>query len=240
MQCWSLPVPIKEAGFAGAGRIDLTEPDVFGWLSLHEREWKPDARLLVVGPVIMPAKLPRISREVTVRPAPFKYGETVHRVSIVSKQAAKWRAMFAALGGPQRYVIQDGPAVPAELLIWDVPEAPPAGLKAALWWVGDTTAFPELKSAPAVDGVRHADSPRGRLWQSDAWPAADAETARMQFETWQRLHYPPLPWPPVAQVIAASKGTSAQQASGALRHWLTIALLSLFVLERIVAHAKRR
>eukprot|EP01041_Mallomonas_annulata_P020049 gene20049-39646_t len=40
---------VAQAGFKGADRIQVPEADVFGWLARHEREWKNDARLLLVG-----------------------------------------------------------------------------------------------------------------------------------------------------------------------------------------------
>ncbi|UUZ51152.1 hypothetical protein LP420_17425 [Massilia sp. B-10] len=51
-------------------------------------------------------------------------------MAIVSKRADKWRAMFLAIDGPQRYLVQDMPDAASELIVWDVPEAPPANLRA--------------------------------------------------------------------------------------------------------------
>ncbi|HEY0064498.1 MAG TPA: hypothetical protein VGC21_20450 [Telluria sp.] len=230
---------IRDAGFAEATRIDLPQADAFGWLAQHEREWRPNARLLVVGPVSMPANRPHVSQRVTVRTSPAPVIKNERRVAIVSKRADQWRAMFLSLDGPQRYVIQPAPDATTELIVWDLPEAPPAQMRAPLWWIGERTAFAELKNAPAVDGVHYADSPRGRLWWSANWPPADADAARSQFETWQRLHYPPVAWTTPAQVFEPSPG-SGTPASGALRYLMTIALLALFALERILTHAKRR
>lgn len=231
---------ISETGFTGATRIHLREPDVFGWLARHEREWQSDARLLVIGHVPMPAAAPRLSHPVTVRARPAVYPKGERRVTIVSNRPEKWRRMFDAIDGPQRYLVQTAPAAAAELIVWDVPDAPPAQLRAPLWWIGDPTAFPELKNAKIVDRLRYAESPRGRLWTSDAWPPVDADAARAQFETWQRLHYAPVSWPTPSQTISAASSTATVQASGALRYLLTIALLVLFSLERILTHAQRR
>ena len=230
---------VAQEQMVGATRIELTDAEALAWLARHEREWKPDAKILVLGQPKMPAVMPQLAREVTVRTAPPVPMKIEQRVSIASKRQDQWRALFAALDGPQRYQVLSA-GQPADLIIWDLPEAPPAGLRAPLWWVGDATAFPELKSAKVIDGVRYADSARGRLWSSDAWPAADAETARAQFETWQRLHYAPVPWPVPDQRLVAASASTGTQASGALRHLLTIALLALFTLERILTHAKRR
>ena len=231
---------IKEAGFGNADRIAIPDADALGWLAKHEREWQPDARLLLVGSLPMPAVRPRFAHKIVIRSRPLASIKTERHVTLVSQRAEKWRALFAALDGDTRYVIATAPEVRPELVIWDVPEAPPPALRAPLWWVGDTTAFPELKAAPTVDGVRYADSPRGRLWTSAAWPAGDAEAARTQFETWQRLHYAPVPYSYASGEISAGASPPVTQASGALRHLLAIALLVLFALERILTHARRR
>lgn len=230
----------KQAGFPSAEQIVLASRDVFGWLAKHEREWKPGARILIAGNVPMPAAQPAMAHEVIVRSRPAPAARSEQRVAIVSKRAARWSAMFSALDGPQRYVVTTEPDAKTELIIWDMPEAPPVGLRAPLWWIGDAAAFPELSGAAAVDGVRYADSPQGRLWTSAAWPAADPEAARKQFETWQRQHYPPAPYTTPSQVLAATAGALQASVNGALRYFFSIALITLFALERILSHAKRR
>ena len=40
---------VKEAGFGEAARLPLPAGDALAWVRAHEREWKPDARLLVLG-----------------------------------------------------------------------------------------------------------------------------------------------------------------------------------------------
>lgn len=229
-----------DAGFPNASRITLDTPDAFAWLARHEREWRPDARILVLGNVPMPAAVPRLAHQVTVRTRPAPFARTEHRIAIVSRRASQWRRLFAALDGPQRYIVETEPTAKSELVIWDIADAPPAGLRAPLWWVGDTTAFPELKKALAVDGLRYADSARGRLWASDAWPALDADAARVQFETWQRLHYAPVPYITPSQTIAAASAAAMAPASGALHFILAYVLMALFAMERILAHASRR
>lgn len=231
---------IREAGFAQADQIAMTGPDVFAWLARHEREWRPGARILIVGDVPMPSARPAMAHPVTVRAKPLPAPKTEHRIAIVSKRAPVWRALFSALDGPQRYVITEQPETASSLIVWDVPEAPPAGLRSPLWWLGDASAFPEMTKAAAVDGLRYADSPRGRLWMSAAWPAQSPEAARAQFETWQQLHFAPVPYATPTQFIAAAPGAAQAPVNGALRYLLTLALIALFALERILAHAKRR
>jgi hypothetical protein len=234
---------IRATGFDKARQVDLPGPDAFAWLAAHEREWRPNARILLLGAVAMPALKPRLAHQVVLvtQPAPVPKGDAA--VTVVSARPALWRALFAAVGGPRRFVAGTQPNPKAELIVWDVPEAPPGGMRAPLWWVGDASAFPELKNAPAVDGMRYADSPRGRLWTSAAWPPADAPAARKLFETWQQLHYPPVAWSAPSQVLAASPGAPQAFASGALHYLLAFALAVLFALERLlshVAHARRR
>lgn len=188
----------------------------------------------------MPAALPQLRHRVELRSLPPQSRKTDHHVAVVSKRAAHWRALFEALDGPQRYLVTDAPDARSELIVWDLPTAPPANLAAPLWWIVDASAFPELRSAVSIGGMRYADSTRGRLWSASAWPPADADAARALFETWQRLHYAPVAFPAPSMVIAASPAARSAASSGALRELLLIALTVLFALERILAHASRR
>jgi hypothetical protein len=231
---------IAGAGLKDAQRLELPAPQLLAWLRSHEREWRGDARLLVVGDIPMPATLPRFSHRVTLRTIAAQPARSEHHIAIVGERAAEWRKLFAALDGPQRYVVDDAPNASTELLIWDKAGAPAAALHAPLWWVTDTGAFPELKDAKSVDGIRYADSGRGRLWSSAAWPPKDAASARKLFETWQRLHYAPVPFTAPAQVLEAGSAWSTSDAEGELRALLAMAIVGLFALERILTHARRR
>ena len=235
---------IKQAGLYDASWIAVPAGDPFAWLARHDREWRPDSRLLVLGNVPMPAMPPRSRHRIEVRSKAPPFASTEQRVVIVSQRAGRWRAMFAALDGPRRYKVDeasDGTAYGTpELVIWDVPQAPPASLRAPLWWAGDEAAFPELQKAEQADGIRYADSARGRVWASGAWPPAGPDAARRLFESWQRLHYAPMPYTMPSQLIAPASSATPFQASGALRYLLTLILLGLFAVERILAHASRR
>jgi hypothetical protein len=231
---------IAKAGFGKAQRMALPAPEGLHWLRAHEREWQRDARLLVVGDVPMPAALPQFGHRVELRSQARPFAESEYRVAIVSTRAPRWRALFAALDGPRRYLVQDAPNGKTDLLIWDVAELPPANLRAPLWWIGHASVFPELRQAPVVDGIRYADSTRGRLWSSDAWPPLDADGARRLFETWQRQHFAPVTYTAPSQLIGAVPAMRAPDPSGALRDLLMKALVALFALERIVTHARRR
>jgi hypothetical protein len=231
---------IAQAGMVDAQRVPLPAPGALGWLRAHEREFKPDARLLVAGDVPMPASLPAFAHRVELRTAAKPFARTEHRVAVVSDRPDVWKRLFAALEGPQRFVVDAEPGAATELVIWDVPRAPAPGLHAPLWWVGDATAFPELKQAREVDGMRYADSVRGRLWSAAAWPPKDADGARKLFETWQQLHYAPVAYTAPPMVLAPSHAAPGEQASGALRATLMMVLAALFALERILAHVRRR
>jgi hypothetical protein len=229
-----------EAGLPEARRIELPAHDALGWLRAHEREFKADARLLLAGDLPMPAAQPRFAHRVGLRTLAKPFAKTEHHVAIVSDRAAAWTALFAALDGPQRFVVDAAPGPGTELVVWDVAQAPAAGLRALLWWVPDASAFPELKQAKEVDGLRYADSARGRLWSSAAWPPKDADGARKLFETWQQLHYAPLAYTAPTTVLAPADVAPAGQASGALRDTLMMVLAALFALERILTHVRRR
>ena len=224
---------IDAAGFGKASRVDVTG-DPLKWFAQREREWLGEARILVVGAVPMPAAQPRFRHRVELQTRPVPFAKTTRRVLIASKRAGEWRSVFAAI------TIDESAGGKPDLVVWDMPEAPPAGLRAPLWWIGDATSFPELKNAKQVGGLRYADSPRGRLWASAAWPPMDAAGARSLFEDWQRLHYAPVAYVAAAQVLEADPGAPIGPGTRALRDMLTMALIALFALERIVTHARKR
>lgn len=229
---------IADARFTGARRLEVADP--LAWLATHEGEWKSGARLLVAGAVPMPAVLPALRHRVELRTSAQPFPKSEHRVAVVSKRAPQWRTFFAALDGPQRYLVTDTPDARSELIVWDVPEAPPASLRAPLWWVGDASAFPELRAAPAIDGMRYADSSRGRLWAAKDWPVSGADNARTLFESWQRLHYAPVAYQAPSQVLAATTTAKVAAADGAWRDRILFVIAALFAIERILAHARRR
>ena len=231
---------LRDAGLSEVRRIDLPNRDAYRWLHEHEREFDPKARLLLVGDVAMPAVLPRLQHAVVVRPQALPVAASEHHVAVYGERVEAWRKLFAALEGPQRYVLDAHAGLKTELLIWDTPQPPPPGLRAPLWWVVDASAFPELAKAPQVDGLRYVDTPRGRLWSAAWLPPHDAAAARTMFETWQRLHagVQPHTAPPQAPLVDAR--APAGPFGGALRDALSAALLVLFALERIATHVRRR
>jgi hypothetical protein len=225
-----------QAGLAQADRLTLPAAQAIAWLRAHQREWRPEARLLVLGDVPMPARVPEFGRRIELRTLPRKAEQAERRVHIASDRPAQWRRVFALAG----IAVDEAPGAKTSLVVWDRKEAPPASLRAPLWLVTDATAFPELAKAPQADGLRYADSPRGRLWYSEAWPPKNAEAARTLLDNWQRLHVGPPRHTAPSRVFEASGAARAPEPSGALRDMLMAALAALFVLERILTHARRR
>lgn len=230
----------QAAGFADAARLALPDRDASAWIHAHEREFKPEARLLVVGDAAMPAVLPRFRHAVTLRTAPAPVTPVQRHVAIFSDRADAWRRLFAALDGPLSVVVDARPDARTELIVWDRPEAPPAPLRAPLWLIANAAAFPELAQAPQVGGLHYADSPRGRLWSSADWPPRDADAARTLVADWQRLHAGVRPYVMPAQALAPDAAAPAGAATGALRDRLALLLVVLFTLERILTHVRRR
>jgi hypothetical protein len=225
-----------QAGLAKADRLSMPAAQTIVWLRAHQREWRPEARLLVLGDVPMPALLPEFGRRIELRTLARQPEKTEHRVHIASERLEQWRRVFVLDG----IAIDEAPGAKTSLIVWDRKEAPPPSLRAPLWLVTDTADFPELAKAPQVDGLRYADSPRGRLWHSEAWPPKTADAARTLLENWQRLHAGPPAYTAPSRVFEASSASRAPEPSGALRDMLMAALVALFVLERILTHARRR
>jgi len=192
-----------------AQRITLADRDAVTWLHAHEREFERNARLVVVGDAVMPAVLPRFRHAVALRTSAMPVAPAERHVAVFSDRADAWRRLFAAAEGPWHIVVDAVPGPRTDLVVWDRPDAPPAGLG-------------------------------GRLWHADGGPPRDADRARALFAAWQRQFLGPLPYTAPAQTLAPDAAAPAGPASGALRHWLGLALVVLFALERIVTHVRRR
>ena len=231
---------VKAAGYPEAARLPLPANGALAWIRAHEREFKPDARLLVVGDVPMPATVPQFRLPVELRTLAQAAPRVEAHVAIFSTRAGDWRRLFAALDGPLRVVVDEQPDPKTELIVWDKSDAPPATLRAPLWWATDAGAFVELAQSKAAAGIRYADGARGRVWISHAWPPADPAAARALLETWRELHYAAPPYTAPALALARTEVPARAHASGALRDFLMLALVALFALERILAHARRR
>jgi hypothetical protein len=227
---------VAQAGLTQAERLTMPGAQAIGFVRVHEREWRPEARLLVLGDIPMPASSPEFGRKIEIRTLTRQAGNLERHVHIASDRPQPWRRVFAAGG----VTVDETPGAKTALIVWDRAEAPPPSLRAPLWLVANAAAFPELAKAPQVDGLRYADSPRGRLWHSEAWPPKNADAARSLLDNWQRLHAGPPAYTMPSRVFEASSTSRAPEPSGALRELLMAALVALFVLERILTHARRR
>ena len=69
---------------------------------------------------------------------------------------------------------------------------------------------------------------------------ATADAARALLDNWQRLHAGPPGYTAPSRVFEASRTAHAPEPSGALREMLMALLAALFVLERMLTHARRR
>lgn len=225
-----------QAGLAKADRLVMPAAQAIAWLRAHQREWRPEARLLVLGDVPMPALVPEFGRRIELRTLARKPENKARRVYVASERPEQWRRVFAAAG----IAIDETPGASTSLIVWDRKDAPPPSLRAPLWLVTDRAAFPELAKAPHADGLHYADSARGRLWHAEGWPPKNAEAARTLLDNWQRLHVGPPSYTAPSRVFEAAGTDSAPEPSGALRDMLMALLVALFVLERILTHARRR
>jgi len=253
---------IDAAGMAQAQRLDLPEQPLH-WLAAHEREWRAAARVLIVGRaerIAMPAHPPQFAHAVTLKTtsgASAAAASTLPPQEIVlattPERAPLWRALLAAFASagsapgqsiqPLRVVEIPGPA--SSLIIWDRPEAAPANWQAPHWWHGMQVSAPSgLAAARAlsVNGIKlqYTDTARGRVWTSDVFPPRDAEAAHALYESWQQLQ--PAAAPPyglASQQWASAVPVSASVAEDQPARWLAYLLLALFMIERILSHARR-
>ncbi|WP_373990102.1 hypothetical protein [Duganella sp. BuS-21] len=250
---------IAAAGFGVARRMDLPA-DVLQWLRQNERDWRPTAKLLIVAradQIAMPPRVPQFSHQLALRtqppPAAAKKVTPVVRDVALGAPAARsgaWRSLFAAFDSAGtaavRHTLAAEPSAGTTLIVWDTPDTvPPANWRAPHWWIAAMpAAFPELAkvSTLTINGItlKYADSPRGRLWTSDTFPPRDADAARALYEAWQLLAAAPAPtYATASQTFAAARNTPSAITDAKPATWLALALLALFMIERILTHARR-
>jgi len=148
------------------------------------------------------------------------------------ERIAAWQALFAAFGtagyGACRYVIDDTPTPKTELIVWDRHDSdPPPSWQAPLWW----------RTAKAT-GQTHTQ--QGLTWSAPDWPLHDIEAARALYERWQAATALPVAYPMQAQAINAARTRPLPTPLERSPEWLALALLALFLIERTLAHARRR
>ncbi|MGW8390065.1 BatA domain-containing protein [Pseudoduganella sp. HUAS MS19] len=240
---------LRSAGMDGAAREPLPA-DPWNWLARNEHEWRPGARFLILAPrAPMPALPPRLAHATDLRLAPSSANgaSAAHpsdsgalappreRHIVVSAPAERlpgWQALFAAFStaadGANRYVIADTPTATTELIVWDRADiAPPAAWKAPLWW----------RTAGSSGQSR---TPQGLAWTAPQWPLRDVDAARALYERWQAATSQAAPYPMPAQTLKAGRAQPLATEPARSPDWLALALLALFALERMLAHARRR
>ncbi|MYM41539.1 hypothetical protein GTP27_19720 [Pseudoduganella sp. CY13W] len=253
---------IDAAGMAQAQRLDLPEQPL-RWLAAHEREWRATAHVLIVSRaerIAMPAHPPQFAHAVTLKvasaagaaaPAASLPQEIV--LATTPERAALWRALLAAFASagtapgqsvqPLRVVETPGPAT--SLIIWDRPEAAPANWKALHWWQGAQVPAAGGQGAAGVlsfNGIslQYADTARGRVWTSAAFPPRDTEAAHALYESWQQLQAAAAqPYGLASQHWASAVPAPGSAAEAQPARWLAYLLLALFMIERILCHARR-
>ncbi|WP_229425397.1 hypothetical protein [Massilia sp. Se16.2.3] len=154
---------LQDPPFKEAARLVLPAPDALAWLRAHEREFKPEARLLVLGDIPMPATRPQFRHPLTLRTLAKAQPPVEARVAIVSGRAQAWRRMFAALDGPMRVIVEPAPGLRTELIVWDMPDAPPPALRAPCGGPRTPAALPNWRkrnpwAASAMPRARAAAS----------------------------------------------------------------------------------
>lgn len=108
--------------------IQVPTNDAIGWLRAREAEWKPDARIVIVGPQTMAALQPHLRHQVELRTMTPPIVPVTRHVAIVGDNPAPWRTLFGALDGPVRYVVD---AAPGTGTAFDPGRAAPADAAAA-------------------------------------------------------------------------------------------------------------
>ncbi|MYM21348.1 hypothetical protein GTP46_01615 [Duganella sp. FT135W] len=284
---------IAAAGFSTATRMPLPD-DALQWLRTNERDWRSDAKLLLIaraGQIAMPARVPQFSHQLSIRTqlaaaqeapiaalraAATDKAETHIALAAPATRVTAWRSLFAAFDSvgdaARHYKLTSEPDARTTLIVWDTQNAePPPTWRAADWWIAAASplaaapspvdavrvsaastpaaraalaTFPELANASTltINGLtlKYTDSPRGRLWTSDVFPPRDADTARALYEAWQLLAAAPAPaYATPSQIFTAARSTLPAIADAKPASWLAFALLALFMIERILAHARR-
>jgi hypothetical protein len=248
---------IRAAGMDQAAREPLPS-DLWNWLARNEHAWHPSARFLVVARALpMPALPPRLAHPVTLRVptssaaavVPARAAPPVARHIVVvatPEQMPRWRALFAAFGtaaeNAYRYVLSDTPTAATELIVWDLPDAkPPADWQAPLWWRTDAIGAPAAPAARPSVLFTGVDTKQGLVWSAPQWPLSDAAGARSLYEIWQRESRPYAAYPlPAIQNLPAQRKAPLSATLASSLEWLAAAMLALFVLERMLAHVRRR
>ncbi|MTV39484.1 hypothetical protein [Duganella radicis] len=157
---------IAAAGFSAASRVGLP-PNALQWLRANERDWRADARLLIIAranQLAMPARLPQYNHHLELRTQAVPLSASTPSAAPIERRvalavpdtrAAAWRSLFAAFGsageGVAHYVLVPEPDAKATLIVWDTPNtAPPDSLRAPHWWIATAPATAQSVTAQSV------------------------------------------------------------------------------------------
>ncbi len=234
---------VQAARMQDAARMPLPA-GVLDWLRRREHQWRDGTRILVLaraGDVPMPAHPPRLAHAVTLRLAPAVLPAAQrHHVVVAStpERLPRWQALFAAFGtvtGP--YTVAAVPTSQTGLIVWDRPESPPAAWRAPHWWRADGKGDRHVTAAGIA--LTYTDTPQGRIWRGMPWPPASATEAAALQQAWQAVAAAPAPYALPAQALAPARPLSLPARVGEPAPWWGWLLLALFMLERLLAHARR-
>jgi hypothetical protein len=106
--------------------IAVPTQDAIGWFHAREAEWKPGAKIVITGPQTMAATQPRLRHQVELTTTFPPVATVTRHVAIFSARPAPWQALFAAMDGPVRYVVDAAPGAQTEWIVWDRTGTPPA------------------------------------------------------------------------------------------------------------------
>lgn len=217
------------------------------WLSAHEEQWTKQARILILAldtQVHLPAQQTPFAHQIELglqatinKPKPVE-----HHIAVVSERAQRWQALFksyesAGLGNA-RYIIATRPNTKTELIIWESAVAPDASWRAATWWINDAKAFPTVKIDKEFGFAKYADSAAGRLYLSD-WRISEESEARSLYDFWQKIQPIHEAFLSDSQVFPISEKKASAVLGGQWANTLGFLLAGLFIIERILSHARR-
>lgn len=223
------------------------EQNILDWLATRESRWSKEARILILSndsQVAMPAQQTQFNHQVELRlhAAAKKPEPEEHHITVVSKRAELWSALFKAYEsaglGNTRYLISNVPDAKTELIIWESAEVPNPAWRAAHWWLSDARSFPTVKMDKSFGSIPYADSAVGRIYLGD-WRITEESDARALYFLWQKMSAEPAPYFAYSQIFPVSEKKPPLSTGGQWTSALGLLLALLFAIERSLSHARR-
>jgi hypothetical protein len=139
-------------------------------------------------------------------------------------------------------------ALKVELIIWDDDAPAPKNWTAPLWWTKSAASLNAKLSneAPMAIGdglsLQQAESAQGKVWIIPKLDSALSriESAKALFQVWQKSRQVQFAFPSASMVLEAQTAPIKLPAKENTESNLLYLLVLLFVLERMVTHARRR